>query len=279
MSLAKSAEATQLSGGHGETAGRIAQVPADMRILRRPGPEGESPPKTVVMVHGAMDRATSFTRLMAKLPEWEAVAYDRRGYGHSAGLAAPGDFAVQVEDLVEIAGAGPVVAFGHSLGGDIVLAALQSHPRVFSAALIWEAPMPWMPFWPDDTASRGAAGQLSPDERAEWFMRRMVGDKLWERLPAATRAARRSEGVTLQTDFAYLSHGPVFDATAITVPVTVGYGGKSRPHQRAAAHALAEALPGGQLVCVPEAGHGAHLTHPAVVADLIRELPDPCDRS
>lgn len=225
------------------------------------------------MVHGAMDRATSFTRLMAKLDDWETVAYDRRGYGHSAGLAAPKDFSVQVEDLLDIAGPGPVAAFGHSLGGDIVLAALQRRPRVFSAALIWEAPMPWMPLWPDDTASRGAASELTPEDRAEWFMRRMVGDKLWERLPGATRQARRSEGVTLQTDFSYLAHGPVFDATAISVPVTVGYGGKSRPHQRAAAQALAEALPNGELTCIADAGHGAHLTHPAVVADLIRKLP------
>ncbi len=248
-----------------------------MRIVRRPARDGHTAAGTVVMVHGAMDRATSFTRLIAKLPEWEAVAYDRRGYGHSAGLAAPESFAAQVEDLVDLAGPGPVVAFGHSLGGDIVLAALQSHPRVFSAALIWEAPMPWMPFWPDDTASRGAAGDLAPEDRAEWFMRRMVGDKLWERLPAATRAARRSEGVTLQTDFAYLSHGPVFDATAIEVPVTVGYGGDSRAHQRDAAHALAEALPDGNLVCVPGTGHGAHLTHPGIVADLIRKLPAASD--
>lgn len=246
-----------------------------MRILRRPALDGQRPAGTVVMVHGAMDRATSFTRLMAKLPEWDAVAYDRRGYGHSARLTAPEAFSRQVADLVAIAGPGPVVAFGHSLGADIVLAALQRHPALFSAALVWEAPMPWMPFWPDDTASRGAAGELGPEERAEWFMRRMVGDRLWDRLPAATRAARRSEGPTLQTDFAYLSHGPVFDATAIAVPVTVGYGGESRPHQRAAARALAEALPDGQLVCVPDAGHGAHLTHPATVADLIRKLPAP----
>lgn len=223
-----------------------------------------------------MDRATSFTRLMAKLPDWEVVAYDRRGYGHSSGVEAPLDFAQQVADLVEIAGresgSGPVLAFGHSLGGDIVLAALERYPGIFDAAVIWEAPMPWLEFWPKDSPSRGGGNDLGPEERAEWFMRRMVGDRLWERLPAATRSARRSEGATLDTDFSYLAGGAVFDPAAISDPVTVGFGGNSRHHQRLAAKELAASLPRSFIVEIPDAGHGAHLSHPGEVANLIRNL-------
>jgi pimeloyl-ACP methyl ester carboxylesterase len=247
-----------------------------IRVLRRLALEGSKPAGRVIMVHGAMDRATSFTRLWAKLPDCEVIAYDRRGYGHSSGVQAPPDFAVQVADLVDVAstdgGSGPVVAFGHSLGGDIVLAALERYPGIFAAAVIWEAPMPWLESWPQDTPSRGAGAQLGPEERAEWFMRRMVGDRLWERLPAATRCARRSEGVTLDTDFAYLADGAVFDAAAIAVPVTVGFGGKSRPHQRMAAKQLASSLSCSSIVEIPDAGHGAHLSHPKELADLIRQL-------
>ena len=254
-----------------------------IRVLCRRAAEGSRAaaadsgrPARVVMVHGAMDRATSFTRLMAKLPDCEVVAYDRRGYGHSSSLAAPADFAAQVADLAEVAsiGAEPnaVVAFGHSLGGDIVLATMQQHPGLFSGAVIWEAPMPWLKFWPNDTASRGAGAKLGPEERAEWFMRRMVGDRIWERLPAATRAARRSEGRTLDTDFAYLEHGPVFDPAAITVPVTVGFGALSRPHQTMAAAELASSLPFSSIVEIPESGHGAHISHPGELSELIRSV-------
>src|SRR5690606_37540775 len=38
---------------------------------------------TVLFVHGAMDRATSFGRVMRRLPQLDTVAVDRRGYGDS----------------------------------------------------------------------------------------------------------------------------------------------------------------------------------------------------
>jgi pimeloyl-ACP methyl ester carboxylesterase len=52
--------------------------------------------------------------------------------------------------------------------------------------------------------------------------------------------------------------------------VLVGRGGKSRVHQRRGARELAAVLPHGELVEIPEAEHGAHLSHPAQVAELLR---------
>jgi pimeloyl-ACP methyl ester carboxylesterase len=101
-------------------------------------------------------------------------------------------------------------------------------------------------------------------------MRRMVGDRIWERLPPATRTARRAEGVTLQAEVASLGSGPVFDAARIRIPVIVGRGGKSGSNVRRAARELAAALPMGELSDVSEAGHGTHLTHPAELANIIR---------
>jgi pimeloyl-ACP methyl ester carboxylesterase len=43
-------------------------------------------------------------------------------------------------------------------------------------------------------------------------------------------------------------------------------------HQRRASRELASALPAGELAEIPDAGHGAHLSHPAEVADLIRRV-------
>lgn len=245
-----------------------------LRVLRRPpladGPAGG---RTVVLVHGVMDRATSFTRLMAKLPDWTILSYDRRGYGRSLAAGPPDDgFDIQVDDLVSVVGEVPAVAFGHSLGGDVVLAGTSRCPGLFTAALVWEPPQPWLPWWPSDSASRGAGSELEPEERAEWFMRRMVGDRIWERLPQATRAQRRAEGPTLAADMRSLSTGPLFDPDRIRIPVLVGRGGRSRVHQRRSARELADVLPKGQLVEIPDAAHGAHLSHPAEVADLIRRV-------
>jgi pimeloyl-ACP methyl ester carboxylesterase len=237
---------------------------------REPLEDGPGAGRGLILVHGAMDRATSFTRLMAKLKDWTIVAYDRRGYGRSAHVGTPARFDDQVEDLLTVMDDRPAVAFGHSLGGDVVLATAARHPGLITSALVWEPPTPWMPWWPEDTASRGAGSDLDPEERAEWFMRRMVGDRVWERLPHATREERRAEGPTLEADLHSLRNGPVFEPADIRIPVIVGRGGASEIRHRRSARELAALLPVGELAEIAEAGHGAHLSHPSEVGELIR---------
>jgi pimeloyl-ACP methyl ester carboxylesterase len=230
-----------------------------------------------------MDRATSFGRLMNRLPDWAIIAYDRRGYARSSHVAPGAGFADQVEDLVGILGGEPAIAFGHSFGGDVVLAAAADHPQFIESAVVWEPPQPWLPWWPRLADAAPAAGdptapgdrpdpveQPDPGDQAESFMRRMVGDRVWERLPLSTRAERRAEGVTLVAEIRSLGTGPVFDPARIVAPVIVGRGGRSSGAQRRAARELAAALPRGELAEIADAGHGAHLTHPGELANLIR---------
>jgi pimeloyl-ACP methyl ester carboxylesterase len=216
-----------------------------------------------------MDRASSFARLMRRLPDWRVVAYDRRGYAGSAAAGPSGCFDDQVADLVEVLGRKPALAFGHSYGGAVVLAAAAAHPGLVPAALVWEPPQPWLPWWPRVDESGQSGADESADERAEWFMRRLVGDRIWERLPAATRAQRRAEGHTLHAELTSLSSGPAFAADRVRTPVIVGRGGQSSGYQRRAARQLAGELPLGELADVADAGHNAHLTHPAQVAALL----------
>jgi pimeloyl-ACP methyl ester carboxylesterase len=246
---------------------------AGLRVVERPPrEEGPAVGRIVVLVHGAMDRATSFTRLAAQLADWTVVAYDRRGYSRSAHLGPPASFDVQVDDLMAVMDGRPAVAFGHSLGGDVVLATGARHPGLITSAVVWEPPQPWLPWWPDHSASAGAGSDLDPEERAEWFMRRMVGDRVWDRLPSATRRQRRSEGPTLAAELRTLASRPAFEPALIRIPVLVGRGGRSQVHQRRSARELAAALPLGELVDIEGAAHGAHLSHPAQVAALIRRV-------
>jgi pimeloyl-ACP methyl ester carboxylesterase len=262
--------------------------PSHLRVLRREpidavddgpagpaGPAGRAaaagraaPARRAVLVHGSMDRATSFTRLMARLPCWSIVSYDRRGYAGSAAAGPPASFEDQVDDLLSVLDDEPAVAFGHSYGGDVVLAAAARRPDLIPAALVWEPPQPWLEWWPDHSTSRHAGAGLEPEERAEWFMRRMVGDRIWERLPSTTRAQRRSEGHTFTAEMQTLALAPVFDVTAVRIPVVAGRGGRSRPHQRRSVGELAASLPAGEMAEIADAGHGAHLSHPAELATL-----------
>jgi pimeloyl-ACP methyl ester carboxylesterase len=135
--------------------------------------------------------------------------------------------------------------------------------------------MPWLPWWPDATPGRAASrNSRPPEDVAESFMRRMVGDRIWERLPAATRAQRRAEGPALVAEMLALNSGVLWDPTTIGIPVVVGRGGTSSERHRRAAQDLAAALPRGQLVDVEGANHGAHLSHPRVMAELLHRAAE-----
>ena len=48
--------------------------PAGLHIIEQLGTDPEAP--AVVFVHGSLDRADSFRRVMRRLPEFRLVAYD-----------------------------------------------------------------------------------------------------------------------------------------------------------------------------------------------------------
>jgi pimeloyl-ACP methyl ester carboxylesterase len=242
-----------------------------LHVVSRPsssGGAGEA--RRLVLVHGSMDRASSFSRLMSRLGDFSVDTYDRRGYGGSASLG-PASFDEQVGDLVAVLNGAPAVVFGHSFGANVVLAAAAAYPSLVPAAFVWEPPQPWLAWWPGSSVSAGAAlATMAPQDQAEWFMRRVVGDRVWERLPESTRRQRRAEGPALQAEMASLRDGPVFDAAQVKIPVMVGRGGRSKVHQRRSSRELAASLPHAELVEIPDAAHGAHLTHPAELAALVR---------
>jgi len=227
-----------------------------------------------VLVHGTMDRATSFAKVMRALSEFECVAYDRRGYGKS-GRPAPESVDAHVDDLVELLGGRPAVLVGHSLGGDLALAASTRRPDLVQAVAAWEAPLPWLDWWPRDSAGiRAVSTGLDPGDAAEVFMRGVVGDDVWEGLPDATKAARRGEGDAMIVDVGAARAGPLFDVDLVRVPVLAGRGGKSKAYHRSSADWLVERIAGAELYEIPGATHGAHKSHPAEFAAFVRRAAE-----
>lgn len=139
---------------------------------------------------------------------------------------------------------------------------------------------------------RGGSGVAAPrrgwgpdggddHDAAEWFLRRMLGDALWERLPKSMRAERRAEGPTLVAEMRSVRPpAPVpFDPTAITVPVLAAHGSETRAHHVRATEALAELVPRGELAVVAGATHGTHLSHPEEFAALVRRTIELADEA
>lgn len=253
--------------------------PAGLHVIERPAAESSAP--TVVLVHGSLDRAESFRRVMRRMPEVTLVAYDRRGYqeSRSAGVV---DMGGHMADLIEVVsevrekGSAPVSVVGHSLGGDVVVGAAIAEPRLFDSIGAFEPPMPWLGFRRDGAGNRPRAWNPlaeDPGDEAEHFFGRMVSPSSWLRLTDEGRSSRRADGPALVADLTSMRGPAPFDVMALTVPCIFGMGGLgSQPHHRAAVEWLGTHVPGATYFEIGGAQHGAHLSHPDHFATFVRAV-------
>lgn len=236
--------------------------------------EESGPPAAplVVLVHGSMDRSAGFARVARRLEHLRVVRYDRRGYGRSRPHDGPFGMDQQEADLLEVLAGRRGVVVGHSYGGNVALATAARHPESVRAVGTYESPLSWLDWWPTTSAGSraaadGAAG--NPAEAAEQFLRRMLGNQRWERLPERTKRDRRAEGVALFGELRDLRDHPPWAPEDIHVPVVVGRGELSKAHQRSGPQWIAEHIPGAELIEFAGAHHGAHLSHPAEFAAFV----------
>ena len=235
-----------------------------------------------VLIHGSLDRSAGMLKLSRRLDTaWRVTRYDRRGYGRSTPHAGPFTLDAQIADLVALihglgrAGA-PVVLFGHSFGGNVALGVADRYPELVRAVAIYESPLSWVEWWPRDSAGAEAAMLADdPENAAEAFMRRLIGDNRWERLPESTRDARRREGPAMLGELADLRSGPPWHPDRIVVPVLTMFGERGRPHHHQGMDWVAGAVPDGRVRMVPGAHHFGPNTHPDAVAELLNEFVQP----
>lgn len=229
----------------------------------------------VVLIHGSLDRSAGMLKLSRRLDHvFDVTRYDRRGYGRSTPHPGPFGMSDQVDDLAAVvegaASPGPLVLVGHSYGGNVALAYVDRHPGHVAAVVTYESPLSWEAWWPADSAGGNAmAWSDDPDEAAERFMRRLIGDDRWERLPPSTRAARRREGAAMVGELTDLRARAPWRSERIDVPVLVMRGEHGQEHHRLGTAALVERLPDAELHVVADARHFGPNTHPDEVGDRI----------
>lgn len=225
----------------------------------------------VVLVHGSMDRMAGFAKVARRLESsYRVVRYDRRGYGRSVGHPGPFRIADHTSDLAEIIGRRRAAIVGHSLGGNVALGVAHHHPHLVAAAAVYETPLSWMPWWPKDSSGRQiAASNEDPAELAERFLRNMIGNRRWERLPETSRSARRAEGRALVGEMISVRDEAPWEAERITCPLTIGRGELARPHQAEGMLRLSEMVPASTFVTLPGCNHMAHAGEPDLFVDRL----------
>ena len=249
--------------------------PTGLSVTEHVPPDRVSGDPVVVLVHGSLDRSTSFTRVLRRLPDLHTVVYDRRGY-HRSREAVPIRTTLDghVDDLLAVIGGRPAVVVGHSYGGTVALGAALRHdpPSNITSVAAYEPPLPWLELWSSrGTTARGRPKGGDPDEAAERFFRRVVGNDAWDRLSETARAERRADGPALvaELDAIRLAEAP-FDVATMRIPALFGRGERSVTHHREGVAWLVAHTPGAELMEVAGANHGAHLSHPDGFATLVR---------
>lgn len=226
---------------------------------------GDAPP--MMLVHGSMDRSAGLLRLSRRLDDRFCVLrYDRRGYGRSTAVGPPWTVAANVDDasaLLERVSNDDsrAVVFGHSFGGNVALGLAERRPDLVRAVVVYETPLSWLDWWPGDSAGGMAVAAGDPGDAAEAFMRRLVGDDVWERLPAAKQIDRRNEGAAMVGELGDIRCDAPWEATAVDVPVLALCGQRGREHHRAATRALVDLLPDCRMEMIADAGHAGPHTH------------------
>ena len=222
-----------------------------------------------MFIHGSLDRSAGMARL-ARLAQQthKTLRFDRRGYGRHHGHPGPFTVAGNVDDVETILDGQPAVLVGHSYGGNIALAVAERLGTQIRGVTTYETPLSWFEWWPRGTAG-GAALAAQPEEAAEIFMIRMIGEKRWNELPQTTKDQRRQEGRALTGELGDLRQGAPWNGANISCPVICGHGSRAQPHHVEGATELTRLIRNSRLQEVQGAGHGAPISHPKQFFDLL----------
>ncbi|MDQ3298253.1 MAG: alpha/beta hydrolase [Myxococcota bacterium] len=230
---------------------------------------GVGPP--MLLIHGsAADHTTWSIQLASALRErFTLIAFDRR--------ACEATVEAHADDAVSLLGPGErALVVGSSFGAVIALDILRRHPEACAGGVLIEPPM-----GPTDEApaapqaflveyDRRAAEQGGP-AAAELFLRTVLGDTAYARMPRAYQERSKAKWAEIRADSAALiTYRPRYaELATVSHPVLLLGGERSAGYFRPTLDALLAALPDARLEIVPGAGHMLHAEAHRRFADVV----------
>jgi pimeloyl-ACP methyl ester carboxylesterase len=229
----------------------------------------ESSLPRVLLIHGsAADRTTWSIQLAGPLREkFELIAYDR---GELASVRA---YAAEAAKLLEDSRA---LVVGSSFGAVVTLELVRTRPELCAGAILIEPPMAPTDDPPTDPVAfladfdRRVIDQGGP-AAGEFFLRTVLGDTAFERMPKAFRERSAAKWAAIRADSqALIEYRPRYaELASVTTPVLLLGGDRSASYFRPTLEALAKALPRARLEIVSGAGHMLHAEASRRFAELL----------
>lgn len=238
-------------------------MPSSLHVVRA----GHGP--QILLIHGsAADHTTWSIQLAGPLRErFTLVAYDRRPDATSVEAHAK-DAAGLVEP--------PAIIIGSSFGAVVALELVRTHPDVCAGAILIEPPMAAS----DELAAAPAEFLGEFDRRAaeqggpaagEFFLRTVLGDGAFERMPRAFRERSAGTWAAIRADSeALIAYRPRYAELArVPTPMLLLGGERSAPYFRATLDSLSGSLPRARIETVAGAGHMLHAEASRRFAELV----------
>ena len=231
-------------------------------------------PPEVLLIHGSAGDSTTWSIQLASpvlRQRFSLIAYDR-------------PILATVEEQAQVAAgrlAGPALIVGSSFGAVIALELVRTHPELAAGAVLIEPPMGAS----DDTPAVAAAFLAEYDRRAaeqggpaaaEFFLRTVLGDAAFERMPRAYRERSTAKHAEIRADSAaLLAYRPRYaELASVQTPVLLLGGERSAPFFRPTLEALEAHLPHARLEIVAGAGHMVHAEASRRFAELLTRFAD-----
>ncbi len=229
----------------------------------------------MLMIHGsAADHTTWSIQLASPLRHrFTMLAYDRRRDAATVEEHAA--------DAAAVLGTGRALIVGSSFGSVVALELLRTRPELCAGAVLIEPPMAAS----DDLAAapsaflaefdRIAAEQSGP-AAGEFFLRTVLGDAAFERMPRAFQERSAEKWAEIRADSgALMAYRPRYAELArVDTPVVLVGGDRSASYFRPTLDALAVALPRARLEIINGAGHMLQAEAPRKFGELLAAFAD-----
>ena len=248
-------------------------------------PAGAANGRQIVLLHGMNFGGFYFGGLIEALRKegFRVVAPDQIGFGRSSKPVIPYNFhdmAANTRKLIESLGIAKPVIFGHSMGGMLAARFAASYPDVVERAVLCNpiglVDVRWKSPWPGAEDAYKATMAQSRDQLYKGFQETIQRyfPNAWK--PEYEKFVRIMYAPTLSADWPRLAmvraiyrqmpylDPVVYDWAHIQARTLVIGGDKDGENFPALAKHVADTIPHGELVLIPNVGHVPHIQVPDV---------------
>jgi pimeloyl-ACP methyl ester carboxylesterase len=238
--------------------------------------------RPLVFVHGAASDSRLWQpQLDALADEFTVVAWDEPGAGRSSDVPADfglADYANCLAALIERIGLGPAHLAGLSWGGTVALELYRHRPELVATLILVDTYAGWKGSLPEEEVRARVAGlhemlARGHEEFDPTLPGLFAGEPPAEFVPLLEEVAAAVRPESLKTQLLVMAEADLCDVLpSVAVPTLLIWGELDGRSPLGVARQFEQAIPGAELVVIPDCGHVSNLEQPARFNEAVREF-------